>query len=609
MLFLCSLALLQVQTTGLQAGESVVELAPMTSVMAEDLRHGRLVDAFTGWPISGGVVETWTEETDADMGGFFRIGEATSGLDGRFAVPSHYGAKLAEKVRVSAPGYCTLSMALGDIHNSVTLFPLPDSPTRIRVVDAHDRPIPDALFTSTYTCAHDVPAFSERTDARGWVELATYGLQDDVQELRLRAAGFGAIKYLEGDDALRPGAQEAPLTVRLRQRNAIGYTLLTKDGQPWAGASLNILDDEGHHVIQTGADGRFTVQSPYGDGPYGWYVLESPRQRYLASVPTVPGVELKIRDGANEWPDEVPTGVLEFQAKDVEPHHVWAYHSDGWLHRLTKKDNGSFEFPVGKGQLLVGGAFTGVQPLVIPFDVTLGAKTTIGAKVVMEPKVRVLGPDNEFAELWVQGAGETLDGAPFGSSIPVPADAFPVPSGVELCFIIESDHETRRICIDSATDGQVIDLRPASTIIGRAPSPNAMVNIVFSVQEAGKLHVTSPDQACTLGEFSNGRQLLTGTSGAPYLIELEAPGCLSTWFRGNLPEHSDTELPLQLEPVPYAKLKLLTQPGTQVIGFDEDDLRMLAPGPLNLVLLAKDGSRVGLHLKLQPGEERLIDMN
>ncbi len=136
-----------------------------------------------------------------------------------------------------------------------------------------------------------------------------------------------------------------------------------------------------------------------------------------------------------------------------------------------------------------------------------------------------------------------------------------------------------------------------------------MVNIAFGIPEDSNLHVTSPDQTCTLGDLSNGRQMLTGPSGAHYLVELEAPGCLSTWFRGHLPEHSDTDLPLQLEPVPYAKLKLLTKPGTQVIGFDEDDLRMLAPGPLNLVLLAKDGSRVGLHLKLQPSEERLIDLN
>ena len=117
MLLICTLALFQIQTSGLKMDESAVELAPQVSVVTGDLRHGRIVNAFTGRLVSGATIETWTEENDADMGGFFRIGEATSGVDGCFSVQAISGNERAEKVRITAAGFCTLSMTLGDFSN------------------------------------------------------------------------------------------------------------------------------------------------------------------------------------------------------------------------------------------------------------------------------------------------------------------------------------------------------------------------------------------------------------------------------------------------------------------------------------------------------------
>ena len=234
-----------------------------------------------------------------------------------------------------------------------------------------------------------------------------------------------------------------------------------------------------------------------------------------------------------------------------------------------------------------------------PFEITASKTHSIAAVATREPKIRVLEPDGEDSEPWVQGAGETLDGAPF-------EEAFPVPADVELCFIYESHGEVRRVCIESATDGQVVDMRPASTIINPAPTQTHQASEAFKVSAPQTLHLGSPNLGCTLGDYSEGKQTLTGPMGAPYLVELRAPGCLSTWRRGRI-AHAPKQA-IELTSIPYAKLNLITDPETRVVGFDAEDLDALAPGPLNLVLLSKDGQRIGLQLHLMPGDQRTIEV-
>lgn len=611
MLTLLSLALLLPQTTGLQEGESITKLAPVANAESPDLRHGRIVDAFSGMPVARATVETWTEEIDPDTGGFFRIGEATSGADGCFAVMSRFGKKPAEKVRVQADGYLTLSMTLGDIHNSILLFPAQAEPTRIRAIDAMGLAVPGMLVTSTYTCAHDVPAFSESTDSTGLVELSTYGLQDEVPDLRLRTLGFGAIKYLDGDEVFSGDRPSNPYVARLKRRAPISYTLLNKAGEPWAGASLVILDNEGHHVLHTGSDGRFRIDSRYGEGPFDVYLLESPEQRYVGTFPGPEGLSLVVRDRPEDWPEEVPTGTLAIQLPEGAPNNIWVSHTDGWLNDVSPKEIDGFEFPAGKGVLIIGGSFTGARELVLPFELEAGKHLELQVKLEREPVITVLAPESKSATLWVQGEKETLDldGAP--------TEPFSVPANESVCFIFEDKGEVRRFRTENVTDGQVIDLHAESTIVQRQTAPARHAEERFVVPAGCTLSVHSPSGLFTLKSDSpdspasdnpgQSEFVLSGPLGGQFLVELQSPGCLSTYVRARM-EGGEPHAPWLLIPIPLASLTIKSESKVRVTGFDEVDLRQLSPGPLNLVLVSGTGERFGLQLNLKAGEHRVIEL-
>lgn len=598
MLILASLVLFQTQSIGLNPGESLVELPPMLAPADPGLRHGRVRDALTGQPIHGATVETWTEENDARTGGFFRMGEGTSGMDGRFVVQSWLGGHSAEKIRVQASGYLTYSGTLGDLSNSMVLFPAPDKPTRFQVLDMLDRPLSGVVITSTISCAHDVPAFTERTNSLGWAELKSFGFQDDVQELRLRAQGFGAIKYLDADDLF----QQTPATVRLGQRTPVSYTLAKKDGSTWAGATLFVLDGDGHHTLRSDAEGRFTIPSRYGNWSMGLYSLEAGEQRYLATIPTVPGLDLHVRDQADEWPEDTPSGTLSISGFRPGSGEIWACHRDGWLEDISDKDCPGLEFPAGEGFLLVGRAFSGFAPTTIPFTLAAGESLELAVSPEPEPRVTLRVPDTEFSTIRVQAHHETREGPPLD-------EAFPVPANQQLCFLFEYQGEVRRVVIDAAQDGHIIDLRPESTIVQAAPVDRELGLARFSIPTGSKLEVYSPGSKCEALERNESETItVQGPVGSTFLVRLSAAGHANTWRRAHIgPDKDSQAASLQLNPL--ASLRLHSNQEFQVAGMDSDDLESLVPGLLNLVITTADGNRIGLQIDLKPGEQRRIDLD
>ncbi len=594
------------QATGLQAGESISQLAPANVQEASNRRHGRVVNAFTGMPVLNATIETWTEEINADMGGFFRIGEATTGEDGRFAVRSQTEKKRAEKVRVQASGFLTRSMTLGDIDNSIVLFPAPKQAMQIRAIDAMGRAVAGALLTSTYTCAHDVPAFSERTDDKGLVELPAYGLQDEVPQLRVRTLDFGAIQYLDGDDIFSTDPSNQPSVLRLKRRSSAAYCLLKKTGEPWAGANLMINDGEGYHVLTTGTDGWVRIESRYGASSCDVYLLESPEPRYVGTLPTAERVALMVRDRPEKWPEELPTGTLVVQSPEDCPTEIWASHLDGWLSEVSPNNSDGLEFPAGKGFLIAGGSFTGFAECIHIFELKADERLVLDVELDKEPVVTVLTPEGENATLWVQGEKETLD---FGG---LPSGPFPVPSAESVCFVFENEGEVRRVSVNGATDGQVIDMRPDSTIIQtKAPLP-AYGQKHFMIPEGSTLSVRSPSELFSLenhssidGDPNQTLASLSGPIGGQYLLKLRSPGCFPISVRGTLKGDSPG-ISTPLATIPFASLQIISDAKMQVIGFDEVDLRQLTPGPLNLMLVSETGERQALQLDLKPGEQRVV---
>jgi hypothetical protein len=486
---------------------------------------------------------------------------------------------------------------LGDIENDMVIFPAPTEPTRVRVVDAHDRPIPDVLFTSTRTCAHDVPAFTVRSDALGWAGLTEYGMQDETQELRLRANGFGAIKYLDEDEVFLPDA--AP--VRLQRRAPVTYNLLDKDGQPWPGVNLMIVDNEGHHVMRTAKDGAFTVASRYGEAPLILYVLDGVEQRFLAEVPIAPDRALAVRDGAEDWTPKVPQGKLILELEEGTDCPIWVCHVDGWLESVSNKEFAGFDFPAGEGFLLLGGPFTGWERTVVPFELTENATLQLDVKPKPEPRIRVLAPEVEYSRLWIQAANESRDGIPIDGE-------FSVPAASELCVIYEMDGEVRRRCIATATEGMVIDLRPDDAIVRSTPALRVSGRNLYTFPEGAELYVASPVEECVLENSGPGSATVIGPIGTPYLLQLSSDGCVTTWTRGRIGAQQTEAAPQELQRVPHASLEITAPPGTQFIGFEPVDFEMLAPGPLGIVAELPTGQRVGLQLQLEPGAERRIEL-
>ncbi|MFT5058479.1 MAG: hypothetical protein ACI89E_001253, partial [Planctomycetota bacterium] len=279
---------------------------------------------------------------------------------------------------------------------------------------------------------------------------------------------------------------------------------------------------------------------------------------------------------------------------------IWAYHKDGWLAEISMKDRTEIEFPVGEGFLIVGGAFTGVAPTTIPFKVTPSQFQIVVAASQSEPRVRLLVPEAEYATIRVQASHATLDRVPLDEAFPVPADQ-------QLCFLFENEGEVRRVVIDAAQGGQVIDLRPSTTIVQAASKPKEMAVARFKIPSGSKLQITSPNPKCDL-EVDSDQNIATveGTRGTRFLLELSTPDCASTWYRGRISLRGESPVTTLIEPTPYARLQIQAGPEFEIVGIDADDLKALTPGPLDLVIACSDGSRYGLHLVLVPGAQRSI---
>ena len=110
------------EVDGLRPGESLV---PSSVEVSEGYARGLVLDAETGRPVEGAVVELWTEEIDVNgSGGARRVASARSAADGGFGLAIRDARGKAEKLRVRAPGYLLYAGSLGDLE-TVRLMPRP----------------------------------------------------------------------------------------------------------------------------------------------------------------------------------------------------------------------------------------------------------------------------------------------------------------------------------------------------------------------------------------------------------------------------------------------------------------------------------------------------
>ena len=617
-LHLLSVLALQVQAYGLHPGERFEELAPAPPALEGEAPghgngHGRVVDAFTGRPIFGASVEIWTEEIDRTFGGFHRIGEARTGTDGHFGIRRWSGSHTGGKMRVRAPGYLTLSATDGDIWDTIRLFPAGDEPFRLRVLDSRGRPIPGAQITSTYSCSHDVPAFEVHTDARGLAVCGELGLQEDVPELRVRARGYGAIEYLYVEDALARVDRSEPLTVTLPRRRPFAARLLGRDGRPLAGVPVHAIDGECYHVLRTDETGLVQVESRYDCGKLNLQLLESPQNRYVAYFTPPRERVVTLRPDAEDWPEEIPVGEVRIdwggRDPEVEDASVQLHHEDGWTWDFERRPSEEpAEFPCGRGFLVLGGAFSGHEEEVHDFELEPGGEVVIRPAFEREPRVTLLMPES-FDEIWTwfEAGDETTVEFPIGSP-------FAVPGGRPLCVFAEGEAYDLRLRVEEARDGLVMDLARAEVLTPVADplAPEVVRELVFlgakGAELSGELELRGghPDCSIVPGEDSlASRFLLRGPLGAPWLARFCADGHQTIWLRERIAEGDE---PIQRVLLPSASLRIEAPFDFEVLGYDDEDLEGLPPGPTRLVLERPDGRRFGLDLLLQLGAERVISL-
>ena len=615
--------LIQFQAVGLEAGESFQQLAKMPAKSeGQALMHGRVLDAFTGRPLAGAKIETWSEEIDEFFGGYHRIGEARSRRDGRFSIQPLVDGSV-EKARISAPGYLTWSGVQTDLSGVVRLFPQMKQSPRLRVLDLEGHPIAGARITTIYTCAHDIPAFDLRTGADGIAELPEFGLQEDVQDLRIRAAGFLAIKRLDGEDMftarhLAVGRASRPYDIFLARQSPYATRILSRDGEAYSGKSVYIYDGDGYHVRRTDEGGLIEVAARYDIGEITMRTLGGPEPQYITMFFPPHGRVPTLRILAEEWPKKTKTGMLRIDlsrmsAKQEPVREIQLFHEDGWYEYGHVESDG-IVFPAGKGYLVIGRAFGGYEEEIHDFELEAGKEILIRPKLTPEPTIHVQAPKQGCWTLVVQAGKDSKLEFPFDFDCHVPGNR-------ELILYLQGEGRRIRKTVRSAVTGMKIDFAKELAAAAAEAAPEARKepvveqDIRFFSAKTGKalagelslrfggLRFGGDCVKIPAGDKAHDRFQIRGPIGSRWLVHFKPKGHSSIFLRGQL---QPGQAPLSPRVEALASLEIEAPFEFKILGDDALDLDALPPGPLGLVLLLKNGRRYGLLLDLAPGAKRFI---
>lgn len=601
-----------VQIGGLEATEHFewLQTEVVRATDPERWNESRVLDAETGLPIGGAVIEAWTEEISPQGPGFRQIGEATSGPDGSFRVRVQEGAARGDKVRARAAGYLALSCTDSDLFDPLLLMPAPKEPVRLKVVDLEDRPIQGARITSTYSCAHDLPAFDVLTDAAGIASLPEWGLQERTPELRVRAAGYNAVESLDESevlvDAQSLAEDELPL-VRLARQSGLRARLV-----PVSAAPLQVLDGEGEHAVVPAADGRFEIPWRYGAGEISVARLADGQHLFSGRLPAAREVALRS-DGAEA---SLATGTLKLELEQALPEgdalQMAVFHPDGWSRSLALTALGTqLEFPAGEGIVLcAGGAFTGFVEELLEVRIAAGEVVSVRIALRSEPQVTILAGFEPNARAVIQAGDDSLVTRLDASG----AATVPVPGGKPALVLVEGER-TRRLSLPPLATDATANLRPESCLLPRSAREALRDRPRTAFEVTAKTGAGAPLEGAltargvgdpTVAALGPGLWRVEGPAGAPLLLHLSADGYADLWRSVAAPRAGAPADGVEVAPTALATLQLDVDVAFEVEGPLAERLDALHPGPLSLVLRFADRRRLALALHLKPGEARVV---
>lgn len=589
-----------IQIDGLNGDEGFRSLVSSEQVNIAEERFGRVVDAHTGFPVEGARVETWTEEIYGPSQGFLRVGHARTGADGNFRVAVLAGDIPAEKIRVRAVGYLAFPGTVGDLE-LVRLMPKPKWTTAVRIVDLMDRPIENARITSTYSCAHDVPAFDVRTGSDGVAQLPEYGRQDQTGELRIRAAGYAAQKYVDRSEVPCDLVYDEPATIRLSRQRSIRGRVLTWGGTQVPDRALYVTDGDGYHVPLTDSAGNFEIEASYSrrDSAFSLMAHDGGDNEtiYAGDWPSDRAPDVRVY--GHEWPADSETGHLRLNFADEERPHVSFFHEDGWCDGRMR-DEGQ-DIPEGELFLLVGGAFSGWEQEVVEVALEAGEELVLDLNPKREPQLEIFAPPGCY-RIIVQAGDDSIDlmGAE-QQTVFVPGDR-------ELIVLCEGDL-THRLVLPPINDGAVADLRATSCLLPPThaqlleSSPRDLVLIRVSEESRGGTLDTYNSLEMEPKQLTEGEFRVQVPRGYSSLLSYRAEGFAECWT-----SISSAQGELKLQPTRLASLAFDNQSGCEFSfeSIEPKRLTALHPGPFSVIIRFEDGRRNLISLNLDPGESRTL---
>lgn len=599
---------------GLEEGESARVLPPAPSNLTNDpqplhrYESGLVICAFSGIPLQGATVEAWTEEITVQSGGFRRVGETRTDAAGHARVRIRDGGLTAEKLRVSHTGYMSFSGTKGDLEDHVYLVPMDPEPPVLEVVDVYGRPLEGARITTTYSCAHDLPAFEERTDLFGRATLREYGYQNHHGELRVRAPGYRAIKYY--DEVLAPahGGVDRVMLVRAPKQRA---TLLRPNGKPYANTPVWVQDGDGYHVVTTKKDGRFEVEERYDGEDFTTRVIEDGKDTfvYVGPMPWRVAPKIAPHDRA-EFLEDLPKGTIRVEG--TEGLYYFLFHESGFT-TDGKVGDEAHECPEGQATIVYGSPFSEEQP----GEVRVRIKADEASLVRLLPEaplwVRILVEDPDETTVWLQ-AGEDAIEVEGNTTVPVPLHD-------NLVVVALGDDARRAILKAEPYRGDLgtedapavtLDLRRDEYIVdGLLPDPPAdledpVVVTVLVLDDssqpiAGELDVYGTSYS-EVEKIEAGKYRFTCGRGERLTLSFYADDHSPTGLHWIARE----DVTLQLNAMRLGSIEIDCDEPFRLEEPYSGGLDQVHPGHVRPVMVFENGIRLGLDLIVEPGESRKL---
>jgi hypothetical protein len=627
MLWLASLAFSVQSTdvTGLRAGEAavVVDASGWFDPNAQgQFLHPRVLDANTGAPLAGVVIETWTEMGVEPTRDEVRLDMAITGRDGTARVRFVEGEARADKVRLSKPGYASCVVSSSDaFHDEVRLYT--PTPFTGRVLDLEGLPVAGALVRTRETCAHAVPATQTRTDALGRFEMQDFPpLADGVPEVEVVELHHGSLYQLESADLIRQRSTYGALDLYVARQRPVMLELIDAHGEPLVGRHVTTKEAPVTHAW-TGKDGRCTLLpslSPYS-GTY--FLCDSPGESEMLVAIFVDGLVSRVTPGMGEGVDK--SGRLTVRIEGVgegelPPPIVIVPATSGFISGSSSGE--SLELPRGSARVYVGGDFTGWRR-----EVREVAIRETPQEIVFAPRrePRVTVTSNHWKELtrFIAQAGDHSD--PNSAAVADGETRFisSVPAGQPITIFAEFDDGAVRRASLLPLDGDAsVDLDAESNLVrsGVPAATEASCALRFTVCDAagkdlegamGRLYASNPTFDSADG--AKGPFTWPMPAHATYRTAFEAPGYTRVYREGITPAKGEVA-PFKIVLTQRARLVLRGNVREVDVGGVEPESTAdgivldVAAGPLTLCVQRNEKPELALDLTLAPGETRVLDV-